>query len=309
MKGRFVQKKPFDSDWPYASLEGNSSRHYTAQRMQKQLHIAPDSFFVRWAYRLRSLSTPTNTPSRQTILRLWFYRPSREIAALAGIFLLTVVVAAVRPRLLYVAKAATSSDPDDNTSLFLDYRALVLLLFAVMEIGLGETVIPEEDLQFGVPVLNFMARYTLTPVVVLVYLLLSSLTIWVGSRVANAPLTVSQSVRATGYGMAGALFGPFFILVAIAPLVVTGVLLTEILPAMGLPLAIAGVAFGVTIVGYYVIHITFIVPISVLYPATTKPKLWFGWFVGFTLPVLVLVAVLLLVGGLVLVMAATTDAL
>ena len=262
--------------------------------MQRHLIAETDARLLQYARRLRQLQSQNHRV--QTAIHVWLIRPSQQALVFAGLFFLTAIVAATRPKLLYDVETTVLVDGNDSFP-FLHYRVLILFLFALVQVVVGEPLMQEEELPFGIPVLDFILSQILFIVGIFIYLLYSSISTWIGSRVGNAPLSLNQSLKVTAYGIVAALTIVLVLPVMALPIVFPSVLMLiagEPEPDLAVVIAIVMIIPILFIMLYCLVHLTFIAPVSTLYPCSSKGRLWFGWFVGVSLPILIILAVVAL---------------
>ena len=256
-------------------------------------HPHSTTLLVRWALKTRAFQERArkHSPS-DTGLRLWLLKPLSHVAALAALVLLTYLAGALRPKLLYGATETGATD-DTQRQVFLDYRAFLLTLFAAFGLLTGQSMIDalKEDPEFAS--MPFAAQQATVLVLPLFMVALGVPQVWVGSRVARAPLTFGQSMRVSGYGV-GMLWLTIVILVPLALPWAFDVWYSTLPIAVRVPAA----TLIVILIFMCIIYVTFVGPVSAFYPKAGKGRLWLGWFIGWLC--LTLGPVVLLVVGFLL---------
>lgn len=227
-------------------------------------------------------------------MQMWLVRPAKKMVAGAALLALTYLAGALRPQLLHAANGIGIID-DAKRPIFLDYRLFILSIVVFSEFIFGYSLtalLAEEDPEFSS--LPSIVMKGLVPLTMFMLIALGALQIWISARCSKTPLTMSQSMKVSGYGIGVALIT----LLLVAPLVAVSVsLFFEIFPSISTTIQYIFIA-SILVLSYLIFaYLQFVGPVSSYYPSASRSKLFLGWFMGYLLPLwlLILVVVFLLV--------------
>lgn len=232
---------------------------------------------------------------------LWLLRPLQSVVALTALLGLTYLAAIFRPQALY-AEEGVDEKGRRCPHAFLDHRTYIVTLVALVELVTGQRLtgaLRQADPAFeSAPSVVLHGLYLLLLFTVVG---LGALQVWVGSRAAKAPLSMSQSMKVSGYGLVAALTS---MAILISAFTLEAAIFEGDMPDFFFVLAaILVVVLGVSSV-VFSIYVSFVGPVTAYHPDVDRAKLRFGWLVGMIvgqfLPVLVallLIAVVALLGG------------
>ena len=236
---------------------------------------------VRWALQTRALQDRARRDSKGgSELQMWLIRPAKEVVAGAALLVLTYLAGALRPRLLYAANGIPTIDATERP-MFLDYRLFILSLIASAELVTDQSLIAalkEEDPEFAS--LPQVWTRVLFPLMIFLIISLGALHIWISARFSKTPLTITQSMRVSGYGI-----GVVFItLLTVVPLIIAP-LLFSLRYISSSPISIQFDIISIILVLFYIacVYIQFVGPVSAYYPNASRSRLLLGWFMGLLL--------------------------
>ena len=230
---------------------------------------------LRWALKTRRAMRPSGTDS---FLHVWLLRPALLAVACLILFGLTYLAAAFRPRLLYAANEIHHNNLAHRTA-FLDCRVFTVSSLAVFQTLTGSALLDEFVAQprlTSIKATFFAIHPAVLYCLLLSLILLPALQVWIGSRAAKAPLSISQSAKVSGYGLATILIS-VSILMSIYPAIT--ILDREMHVFFDVLAIIATVLLLVSFVGF-ANYVTFIGPVTAYHPDVDRAKLRFGWLVG-----------------------------
>ena len=254
---------------------------------------AAAGYLLRSANRLRALERMLREapPRADAALRIWFLRPIKRLGVAAGLFAVTVAAALISPRVLYVPEGTMTYADRDERSPFVDYRIMLVSLFAVMDAlavnidGHEPTPQLSEDELSGL--WSFLAQQVKIVAVALTTAIYLAIGVWLCARFARVRIRFGRAMQVAGYA--------YVSLVIAACLGVTGgfVVLTALNASSALPLEglVVLALLAALVFFYWVIRITFVIPVLALSPGTRQRTAWVGWLLGWALltgPTLVL---------------------
>lgn len=231
---------------------------------------------LRWALKVRRIMRPS---SANSLLHVWLLRPAQLAVAYPTLFGLTYLAAAFRPRLLYAAETQYTNLA--HRTAFLDCPIFTGLSLAVFDLLTGsalfDELVEQPRLAPAKSMLSEIHLEVLHYFLLLFLVLLSALQVWIGSRAAKAPLSMYQSAKVSGYGLAAVLIS-ISILMSIYPFAIT-ILDREMHVVLNALAIIVTVLLFVSFAGF-TIYVTFVGPVTAYHPDVDRARLRFGWLVG-----------------------------
>ena len=213
-------------------------------------------------------------------MQMWLIKPAKEVVAGAALLVLTYLAGALRPKLLYAANGIGNID-DTTRPMFLDYRLFILSLIVSAELVSNESLtglLLENNPEF--PSLPLLGTRGLVMLMIFLAIALGALQVWISARCSKTPLSMSQSMKVSGYGLGVAFITPFILL----PLAVTSVMLFfEYFPSIPAIIQLVSIALLLVPFCILLVHLQFIGPVSAYYPSASNGRLFLGWFMGLLL--------------------------
>ena len=253
---------------------------------------------VRWALRIREFQDRARQVSQGGAeLQLWIVRPVKEVVVLAVLVVVTFLAGALRPKLLYAANGIGSIE-HAKRPVFLNYRSFVLSVLALFQLFANQSIVGKlkED-QSELQLLPELALEGLFLLMLFLIVALGALSVWVGARCSKARLSMSQSMKVSGYGLGTVQLGLLIILPIV--LVITSVT-SEFFRSAPTVVWVIPVIFLTVLIYIGSLYVSFVGPVSAYHPGVARVRLWYGWFVGQLLILGAMLMIVLLVGIVVL---------
>ena len=225
-------------------------------------------------------------------MQLWVVRPVKVVVALAALVVVTFLAGALRPKLLYAANGIGNIE-HTKRPVFLNYRSFVLSELVLFQLIANQSLV--DLLKKAKPELQSIPGGALEVLLLLILFLviaIGALQVWVGARWSKARLSMSQSMKVSGYGL-GTLY------LGILVLVLIGLMLANVISAFfPSPPTIVWEILGILLIFLIFIslaYISFVGPVSAYHPGASRVRLWLGWSMGSLLILVACVMIFLLV--------------
>ena len=224
---------------------------------------------------LRSLS-PEQAPNNvdESPVTTWVTRTAKKTLISVGLFVSTSLAVVVAPKTLYVDSLSSNFS-------FLHHRVFVLYWIALYGL-LGEDIAHFPILEaIDDSTLLGVIEFGINVVALVVFVGFLSMFYWIGSSFAGASLDFLKCTRLAGYSFA------FILLMGSVSDVILELLVAH-LPAGAAPYAV-GVANVCLFV--FVVHHTFLVPVSIYCPSRSRVHILIGWLISTLITAVVILGV------------------
>lgn len=248
------------------------------------IQTSTTSFLLRWAEQVSAFEKKGKLEeSSGSPFRTWVLGPLQKIVGFTSRYVLTSIAILIRPKLLHTVVISPANP-------FLSARAFVLSTVTFYELLGGQYVYFDVLEAMSNATIKNIAKMAASILALLFLIGVHSMICWVGARIAKAPLDFEHSTKLAAYA-AGVI--PVVQIVTALPFAI-------MFPNIMLSMVNFWVEFALTTAliiggGIYLIHATFIVPVLILRPGSSRSRLWFGWWIGWLVGMLSMGGMIMLI--------------